>query len=129
MYISSSYDASVYKELINNSSSTKSEKSLLDYLNDNDDRKSNGLSDTVSLSAEAYSAISERNPELLSILGYEKSDEESKMLANSSGSSLDKVELSPEAFAVLKEQNPEVLEALGYDLSESETTKDTDETA
>ncbi|MGD9807727.1 MAG: hypothetical protein AB7E76_08205 [Deferribacterales bacterium] len=116
MYISTSYDASVYTELANTTASSTSQKSLLDYMKD-DDEKSNGISDTVTLSSEAYAAISENNPELLSILGYEE-EEDSSLLSKSSGSSLDKVELSAEAYAVLKAENPEVLEALGYDISE-----------
>jgi len=81
-----------------------------------DNEKSGGISDSVTLSPEAYAAISKNNPDLLSALGYEK-EKDPTMPYTSSGSSLDKVQLSAEAYAVLKEENPEVLEALGYDLS------------
>jgi len=99
----------------------------VDYLKDDNEEKS-GVSDTVSLSKEAYAAIQENNPELLDYLGYEDRDDSALTTgAQASSSLLDKVELSPEAYAVLKQENPEVLEALGYDTSKDEEAETTEE--
>jgi len=115
MYISSNYSAESAQLMKDAQNSSK--KSLIDFM-DHDKKSSNGgdyFSDTVSLSAEAYGAIRNYDPEMLKSLGYE---EEEKDLYKSSGSSLDKVELSEEAIAALRKSNPEVLESLGYNVDD-----------
>jgi hypothetical protein len=112
MYIQTSYNASVYAEMVKSSSSTQ-QKTLADYLNDEENKGS--FSDGVSLSAETYGALKETNPKLLASLGYSE-DPDSKPTSGSS-SLMDNVQLSKEAIAVLKEENPTILEALGYDVS------------
>ena len=118
MNINSQYLSLLNQQATNTSSS--STKSLADYMNEGDSGKSAGasyFSDSVQLSPEAYAAIREHSPEMLTSLGYEEESSDA-LLENSSGSMFDSIKLSEEAYASLRETNPELLQSLGYNIEE-----------
>lgn len=111
---------SIYAEAQSTSKSA-SNKTLMDYMNDDNSSSSSSglLSDTITLSPEAYAAIRENRPDMLASLGYiEQSDDSLLGSSAAASSSLDKVTLSQEAYNALKESNPELLQALGYSVDE-----------